>query len=54
MRAGRGSDHAQQTEAEREFVDECRFLELVEGLVDRVLSASLQIKGWQANYVSII
>ncbi|KAM7540208.1 hypothetical protein Aperf_G00000039834 [Anoplocephala perfoliata] len=48
MRAGRGSDYAQQTESEREFADECRFLELVEGLVDRVLSASLQMKGWQA------
>lgn len=48
MRAGRGSDTTQQSEAEEEFVDECRFLELVEGLVDRVLSASLQTKGWQA------
>ncbi|VDN96074.1 unnamed protein product [Rodentolepis nana] len=48
MRAGRGSETTQQSEAEQEFVDECRFLELVEGLVDRVLSASLQTKGWQA------
>nr|CDS16525.1 bromodomain adjacent to zinc finger domain [Echinococcus granulosus] len=50
MRAGRNSTNsaATTTAAEREFLDEYRFLELVEGLVDRVLSASLQTKGWQA------
>ncbi|KAL5967144.1 Bromodomain adjacent to zinc finger domain protein 2B [Taenia solium] len=50
MRAGRNSANstAVTTAAEREFLDEYRFLELVEGLVDRVLSASLQTKGWQA------
>ncbi|VDL19729.1 unnamed protein product [Hymenolepis diminuta] len=48
MKAGRGSSNVQQSDAEKEFMDECRFLELVEGLVDRVLSASLQTKGWQA------
>lgn len=49
MKAGRGSTNVQQSDAEKEFVDECRFLELVEGLVDRVLSASLQTKGWQVG-----
>ncbi|VDM31191.1 unnamed protein product [Hydatigera taeniaeformis] len=50
MRSGRSSANstATATAAEREFLDEYRFLELVEGLVDRVLSASLQTKGWQA------
>ena len=47
MCAGRSSVCSSETE--REFLDEYRFLELVEGLVDRVLSASLQIKGWQVR-----
>ncbi|KAL7061828.1 hypothetical protein AAHC03_0761 [Spirometra sp. Aus1] len=32
----------------QEFLEECRCLERIEGLVDRALSASLQVKGWQA------
>lgn len=51
MRAGRNpvNSTSATTAAEREFLDEYRFLELVEGLVDRVLSASLQTKGWQVE-----
>uniref|UniRef100_A0A5K3EX38 MBD domain-containing protein n=1 Tax=Mesocestoides corti TaxID=53468 RepID=A0A5K3EX38_MESCO len=48
MRMGQTSANHTVNEVDRDFLDECRFLELVEGLVDRVLSASLQTKGWQA------
>uniref|UniRef100_A0A0X3PAH0 Bromodomain adjacent to zinc finger domain protein 2A n=1 Tax=Schistocephalus solidus TaxID=70667 RepID=A0A0X3PAH0_SCHSO len=33
---------------DQEFLEECQCLERIEGLVDRALSASLQVKGWQA------
>lgn len=36
-----------------DFHHECRFLELVESLVDRVLSASLQTKGWQVSILHL-
>lgn len=48
MKLGRPGD-PNLSDADREFLDECRFLELIEGLVDRVLSASLQTKGWQVR-----
>ncbi len=34
---------------DRQFAEECKLLELVEALTDRVLSASLQTKGWQVG-----
>ena len=52
MCAGRNS--VSSSEEEREFLDEYRFLELVEGLVDRVLSASLQMKGWQVSHLKML
>ncbi|VDN11815.1 unnamed protein product, partial [Dibothriocephalus latus] len=34
---------------DQEFLEECQCLERIEGLVDRALSASLQVKGWQRS-----